>query len=68
MHIDDPDEVRKCIGKTDGKCYIIAGTKKGSLPAAIDSQLGDKSDETGTGTGTILGNVTGTADRRIDFQ
>ena len=61
MHIDDPDEVRKCIGKTDGKCYIIAGTKKGSLPSAIDSQLGDKDKEKG-------GNKTGTADRRIDFQ
>lgn len=66
MHIDDSDEVRKCIDKTDGKCYIKKGTKKGSLPAAIDSQLGDKSDE--TGTGTVDGNLTGTADRRIDFQ
>lgn len=61
MHIDDPDEVGKCIGKTDGKCYIKKGTKKGSLPSAIDSQLGDKDKKEG-------GNKTGTADRRIDFQ
>lgn len=57
MHIDDPDEVGKCIGMTDGKCYIKKGIKKGSLPAAIDSQLGDKTE-----------NKTNTADRRIDFQ
>lgn len=57
MHIDDPDEVGKCIGMTDGKCYIKKGIKKGSLPAAIDSQLGDKTE-----------NKTNTAKRRIDFQ
>jgi len=57
MHIDDPDEVGKCIGMTDGKCYIKKGIKKGSLPAAIDSQLGDKTE-----------NKTNTAERRIDFQ
>lgn len=58
MHIDDPDEVEKCIGKNaDNQCYIKKSTKKGSLPSAIDSQLGDKKD-----------NTTGTAQRRIDFQ
>lgn len=57
MHIDDPDEVGKCIGMTDGKCYIKKDIKKGSLPSAIDSQLGDKTE-----------NKTNTAKRRIDFQ
>lgn len=62
MHIDDLTKVGECIGQyKDGQCYIKAGTKKGSLPSAIDSQLGDKDKEKG-------GNLTGTADRRIDFQ
>ena len=61
MHIDDDDEVEKCIGTANGQCYIKKGVKKGSLPAAIDSQLGDKDKKEG-------GNKTGTADRRIDFQ
>ena len=60
-------EINSCITKKDdGHWYIKKDTKKGSLPAAIDSQLGDKSDE--TGTGTVDGNLTGTAKRRIDFQ
>lgn len=32
MHIDDPDEVGKCIGETDGKCYIKKSTKKAACP------------------------------------
>ena len=60
-------EIVSCITKKDdGNCYIKKDIKKGSLPSAIDSQLGDKSDETGTGTAN--GNLTGTAKRRIDFQ
>ena len=60
-------EIDSCITKKDdGNCYIKKDIKKGSLPSAIDSQLGDKSDE--TGTGTVDGNLTGTAKRRIDFQ
>lgn len=58
MRIDD----KECIGKNaDGQCYIKAGTKKVSLPSAIDSQLGDKDEKEG-------GNKTGTAKRRVDFQ
>lgn len=41
---------------TDGNYYIKAGTKRGSLPQALDAELGEKSK-----------NLTGTADRRIDF-
>ena len=52
------EEIQSCIKKEeDGYCYIKANTKKGSLPSAIDNQLGDKDK-----------NETGTADRRIDFQ
>ena len=62
MHIDTDKAVTECIGKNAaGQCYIKKGIKKGSLPSAIDSQLGDKDKEKG-------GNKTGTADRRIDFQ
>ena len=51
-------EIDSCITKKDdGNCYIKKDIKKGSLPSAIDSQLGDKKD-----------NTTGTAKRRIDFQ
>lgn len=58
MHIDEESAIAGCIGTNkDGYCYIKAGTKKGSLPSAIDNQLGDKKD-----------NTTGTAKRRIDFQ
>lgn len=58
MHIDTDKAVTECIGKNAaGQCYIKKGIKKGSLPAAIDSQLGDKTE-----------NKTNTADRRIDFQ
>lgn len=55
-------EIDSCITKKDdGNCYIKKDIKKGSLPSAIDSQLGDKDENAG-------GNKTGTADRRIDFQ
>ena len=48
MHIDKDSAVKECIGTNeDGYCYIKAGTKKGSLPSAIDSQLGNKKDEKG---------------------
>lgn len=58
MHIDTDKAVTECIGKNAaGQCYIKKGIKKGSLPSAIDSQLGDKTE-----------NKTNTAERRIDFQ
>ena len=58
MHIDTDKAVTECIGKNAaGQCYIKKSIKKGSLPSAIDSQLGDKTE-----------NKTNTADRRIDFQ
>ena len=57
------EEIKSVIKTIDGKCYIEAGTSKGSLPSAIDEQLGDK-----TITGTDDGNLTGTAQRRIDFK
>lgn len=51
-------EIVSCITKKDdGNCYIKKDIKKGSLPSAIDSQLGDKTE-----------NKTNTAERRIDFQ
>lgn len=58
VSIKTKPEIDDCIiTKKDGYCYIKATTKKGSLPSAIDNQLGDKDK-----------NETGTADRRIDFQ
>ena len=58
MHIDTDKAVTECIGKNAaGQYYIKKGIKKGSLPSAIDSQLGDKTE-----------NKTNTAERRIDFQ
>ena len=57
------EEIKSVIKTIDGKCYIKAGTSKGSLPSIIDEQLGDK-----TITGTDDGNLTGTAQRRIDFK
>ena len=58
VSIATDEEIKSCIiTKKDGYCYIKATTKKGSLPSAIDNQLGDKDK-----------NETGTADRRIDFQ
>lgn len=64
VRIATDEEIQSCIKKEeDGKWYIKADTKKGSLPSAIDNQLGDKKEADGT-----PGNRTGTADRRIDFQ
>ena len=62
VSIATQEEIVSCITKKDdGNCYIKKDIKKGSLPSAIDSQLGDKDKEKG-------GNKTGTAERRIDFQ
>lgn len=44
------------LNKSDNCYYIAAGTKKGSLPQAVDEQLGPKEK-----------NLTETASRRIDF-
>ena len=63
VSIKTKPEIDDCIIPKDGKWYIKAGTKKGSLPSAIDNQLGDKKDKEGN-----LCNTTGTAKRRIDFQ
>lgn len=63
VSIATQNEIKECIKTEDGKCYIKKGIKKGSLPSAIDNQLGDKKEEDGT-----AGNRTGTAQRRIDFQ
>lgn len=63
ISIADSNEITKCIKEEDGKWYIKADTKKGSLPSAIDNQLGDKKDKDGKPC-----NTTGTAQRRIDFQ
>ena len=64
VSIKTKPEIDDCIiTKKDGYCYIKANTKKGSLPSAIDNQLGDKKDKDGN-----LCNTTGTAKRRIDFQ
>ena len=62
VSIATKEEIDNCITKKDdGNCYIKKDIKKGSLPSAIDSQLGDKDKEKG-------GNKTGTAERRNDFQ
>ena len=63
VSIATKQEIDDCIIPKDGKWYIKKDTKKGSLPSAIDNQLGDKKEEDGT-----AGNRTGTAQRRIDFQ
>ncbi len=63
VSIATQNEIKECIKTEDGKCYIKKGIKKGSLPSAIDNQLGDKKEEDGA-----PGNRTGTAVRRIDFQ
>lgn len=64
VSIATKQEIDDCIIPKDGKCYIKKDTKKGSLPSAIDNQLGDKKEA----DGITSGNRTGTADRRIDFQ
>ena len=64
ISIATKQEITDCIIEKDGKWYIKKGIKKGSLPSAIDSQLGDKKMD----DGVTDGNLTGTAKRRIDFQ
>lgn len=66
MTITDESAVGDCIGYYDknGQAYIKKGTLKGSMPAALDSQLGAKKDPV---TKQDV-NPTGTAERRIDFQ
>ena len=65
MTITDENAVKDCIGydEKSGQAYIKKGTLKGSMPAALDSQLGAKKDANGNPV-----NPTGTAERRIDFQ
>lgn len=64
VRIATDDEIKSCIiTKSDNYCYIKEGIKKGSLPSAIDNQLGNKKDEKGNDY-----NPTDTAKRRIDFQ
>ena len=63
VSIATKQEIDDCIIPKDGKWYIKKDTKKGSLPSAIDNQLGDKKDKDGKPC-----NTTGTAQRRIDFQ
>lgn len=64
MTITDENAVEDCIGYKNGQAYIKKGTLKGSMPAALDSQLGAKKDPV---TKQDV-NPTGTAARRIDFQ
>ena len=65
MTITDQSAVDDCIDyDKNHQAYIKKGTLKGSMPAALDSQLGAKKDPT---TREDV-NPTGTADRRIDFQ
>lgn len=65
MKITDESAVEDCIDYDEktGQAYIKKGTLKGSMPAALDSQLGAKKDANGDPV-----NPTGTAVRRIDFQ
>ena len=64
MTITDENAVGDCIDyDKNGQAYIKKGTLKGSMPAALDSQLGAKKDANGNPV-----NPTGTAERRIDFQ
>ena len=52
------DQDGSVIGQNaDGQAYVRKGTKKGSMPRAIDDQLGDKTE-----------NITETATRRIDYD
>ena len=65
MKITDESAVDGCIDYDEktGQAYIKKGTLKGSMPAALDSQLGAKKDANDNPV-----NPTGTAVRRIDFQ
>ena len=52
------DQDGSVIGKdANGQAYVQKGTKKGSMPRAIDDQIGDKTE-----------NITETATRRIDYD
>lgn len=52
------DQDGSVIGQNDnGQAYVKKGTKKGSMPRAIDDQIGNKSE-----------NITETATRRIDYD
>ena len=64
MTITDESAVEDCIDyDKNHQAYIKKGTLKGSMPAALDSQLGAKKDADDNPV-----NPTGTAERRIDFQ
>lgn len=64
MTITDENAVKDCIDyDKNHQAYIKKGTLKGSMPAALDSQLGAKKDADDNPV-----NPTGTAERRIDFQ
>lgn len=65
IEIAEESAIGQCIGydEKSGQAYIKKNTLKGSMPAALDSQLGAKKDADGN-----LDNRTGTADRRIDFK
>ena len=51
------DQDGSVIGQNNGQAYVKKGTKKGSMPRAIDDQIGNKSE-----------NITETAARRIDYD
>ena len=51
------DQDSSVIGQNNGQAYVKKGTKKGSMPRAIDDQIGNKSE-----------NITETATRRIDYD
>lgn len=65
IEIAEESAIGQCIDyDKNGQAYIKKNTLKGSMPAALDSQLGAKKDPV---TKQDV-NPTGTADRRIDFQ
>lgn len=65
IEIAEESAIGQCIDydEKSGQAYIKKNTLKGSMPAALDSQLGAKKDADSNPV-----NPTGTADRRIDFQ
>ena len=65
IEIAEESAIGQCIDYDEktGQAYIKKGTLKGSMPAALDSQLGAKKDADDNPV-----NPTGTAERRIDFQ
>lgn len=66
IEIAEESAIGQCIGydEKSGQAYIKKNTLKGSMPAALDSQLGAKKDPV---TKQDV-NPTGTAERRIDFK